>query len=186
MKKTRIIFLKGKKTILRPLDKEKDLDQLLVWINNPDIRNLVFTFLPFTKKQEEEWIDKQASDQVALAIETKNGKFIGTMNLSKIDYLHGTVTTGSMIGEKRYWGKGYGTDAKMILLNYAFNALNLRKIHSDTFAFNKRSISYSKKCGYKIEGILKDELFINGKYVDVVCLAVFKKDWLNIWQKYNS
>jgi len=182
----RVVFLEGKKVILRPLDKEKDLGVVIKWVNDPDLRQFVSFFLPSTKKQEEEWFDKKREDEIVLAIETKEGEFIGTIGLHKIDNRHRTATTGTLIGEKSFWGKGYGTDAKMILLNYAFNTLNLRKIKSQAYVTNQRSVNYSKKCGYKVEGTLKKDLFINGDYVDVVCLAVFRKSFKRVWRNYQQ
>jgi RimJ/RimL family protein N-acetyltransferase len=182
----RVVFLEGKKVILRPLDKEKDLGVVLKWANDPELRQFVSFFLPSTKKQEEEWFDKKREDEIVLAIETKEGEFIGSIGLHKINYRHRTAITGTLIGEKSFWGKGYGTDAKMILLNYAFNTLNLRKIKSQAYATNQRSVNYSKKCGYKVEGILKKDLFVNGDYVDVVCLAVFRKSFKRVWRNYQQ
>ena len=184
--KHKVVFLEGKKVILRPLDKEKDLGVVLKWVNDPELRQFVSFFLPLTKKQQEEWFDKRREDEIVLAIETKQGEFIGTIGLHRIDNRHRTATTGTLIGEKSFWSKGYGTDAKMILLNYAFNTLNLRKIKSRAFATNSRSVNYSKKCGYEVEGILKNEYFINGKYVDEICLAVFRKNFKKIWQNYQQ
>jgi RimJ/RimL family protein N-acetyltransferase len=183
---SRVVFLEGKKVILRPLDKEKDLGVVLKWVNDPELRQFVSFFLPSTKKQEEEWFDKKREDEIVLAIETKEGEFIGSIGLHKINYRHRTATTGTLIGEKSFWGKGYGTDAKMILLNYAFNTLNLRKIKSQAYATNQRSVNYSKKCGYKVEGTLKKDLFVNGDYVDVVCLAVFRRSFKRVWRNYQQ
>jgi RimJ/RimL family protein N-acetyltransferase len=89
-----------------------------------------------------------------------------------------------MIGEKEYWGKGYGTEAKMLLLDYAFNVLNLRKITSGVIAFNERSYNYSMRCGYKREGILKSHIYRDGKYWDVYQLAVFKGRFNNVHKKW--
>jgi RimJ/RimL family protein N-acetyltransferase len=185
-KEERIIFLEGKKVILRPLNKRTDLEKTVKWINDPDVRQFVSNFLPVAEQEEEKWFDNRRDNDIVLIIETKDGKSIGTMGLHKIDYRNGLAITGALIGEKDYWGKGYGTDAKMILLNYAFNVLNLRKIKSGALAFNGRSINYNKKCGYKEEGVLKKEIFVNGEYVDMVQLAVFKKDFLPLWKKYQN
>ena len=184
----RLIFLEGKKVILRPYDKERDLVNCQRWINDPELRRFLQNTSPITLKKEEEILDELTSNlgNVFLIIETKDGVPIGVMSVIKIDWIHRTAGTGAMIGEKEYWGKGLGTDAKMILLNYLFNTLNLRKINSTAFAFNKRSVAYNQKCGYKIEGIKKSEWFRDGKYVDEVMLAVFKKDWLPIWRRYKK
>ncbi|MFZ5559487.1 MAG: GNAT family N-acetyltransferase [Patescibacteria group bacterium] len=182
----RIIFLEGKKVILRPVNKETDLQKSLKWINDPGIRQFISVFLPTNKKQEEEWFDREEKNNVRLAIETKEGKYIGNISLAGIDYRHGIAEVGIFIGEKQYWNRGYGTDATMILLEYAFNVLNLRKIKWRAFAFNGRSIDCSKKCGYKVEAVLKKEWFKDGKYVDMVCLAIFKKDFLKTWRDYQN
>lgn len=185
-KEKRIIFLEGKKVILRPLDKEKDLEKCLRWINDPEVRQFISAFLPRNKKQEEEWFDRDDKDGVRLAIETKKGGFIGTISIGGIDYRHGIGEVGIIIGEKDYWNRSYGTNAAMILINYAFNVLNLRKVKWRALEFNKRSINCAKKCGHKLEGVLKKEIFANGKYVDMVCLAVFKEDFLPLWKKYQN
>lgn len=186
MQKEKIIFLKGKKVNLRPLKKHTDLNKCLRWINDPEVRCFLSSYLPVSEQKEIEWFDEKDENKIRLAIETKKGKFIGNIVLERINYRNRTATTGIIIGEKEYWGKGYGTDAKMTLLNYAFNVLNLRKIYSQVLAFNKRSINYSKKCGYTTEGTFKKDCFVNGKYVDIICLAVFKQDWLKTWEEYKK
>lgn len=186
--RNRVVFLKGRKVILRPLNKETDLENCQRWINDPEIRKYLKRFLPTSKQVEAEWFDNLSKDKdsVVLAIETLDGKFIGTMGLHKINWKDRTTVTGALIGEKAYWGKGYGTNAKMILLDYAFNQLGLRKVCSSVLAFNKRSLQYNLHCGYKIEGIRKKQIFRNGSYWDEILFAVFKEDWLPIWEKYKK
>lgn len=184
----RLIFLEGRKVILRPYDKERDLVNCQRWINDPEVRQFVQNVFPYTLKGEESALDKITSNPngVFLIIETKEGIPIGVMSIGGINWIHGTATSGAVIGEKEYWGKGYGTDAKMTFLDYLFNTLNLRKINSTALAFNKRSVAYNQKCGYIIEGVRKKEWFRKGRYVDEVMLAVFKKDWLPIWRRYKK
>ena len=74
----------------------------------------------------------------------------------------------------------------MFLLNYTFNELGLHKICSSAWGFNDRSVMYNKKCGYKVEGKKKKQVFHNGKYWDEILLAVFKKDWEPVWKKYQK
>jgi len=183
-----VIFLSGKKVNLCPYDREKDLVNCQRWINNPEIRVYIENVFPITLQQEEEAIQRLSSDPktVFLIIETKRGIPIGVMGLHKIDWISRTALTGAFIGEKELQGVGYGTDAKMTLLNYAFNALNLRKINSGAIAFNRRSVAYNLKCGYHIEGRKKRQVFRSGKYWDLILLAVFKKDFLKAWKEYQK
>jgi RimJ/RimL family protein N-acetyltransferase len=111
------------------------------------------------------------------------------MSIFRINWIDRTATTGAMIGNKKYWNNGYGTEAKMLLLKYAFETLGLRKIHSLAFAYNERSVNYSLKCGYKIIGRQKDEKFKFGKYHDVIMLEVFQDQWraaYDIWSKTQN
>jgi len=183
----RVFFLKGKKVVLRPICKETDLDSIYRWINDPEVNKYVEGYLPMTKEAEAEWIDRMSKNEdIILAMETLEGRHIGSMGMHNIKWKDRTATTGAMIGEKDCWGKGYGTDAKMIFLNYAFNTLNLRKISSSVFSFNKRSIAYSLKCGYEVEGVLKRQKFVNGRYYDEVLLGVFKEGWRSLWREYKK
>ncbi|MES2623288.1 MAG: GNAT family protein [Patescibacteria group bacterium] len=184
---THVVFLKGKKTTLRPLEK-KDIPLLTKWINDPEVTKYLCAYLPMSIKDEEDWFEnlsKRKQIDIVLGIEV-DGKLIGTMGVHGISWKDRAATTGAMIGEKEYWGQGYGTDAKMQLLNYAFNTLNLHRIASSVIEFNKRSLNYSLHCGYKKEGVRKKRFFINGKYHDEIILAVFKKDWLPYWRKYQK
>jgi RimJ/RimL family protein N-acetyltransferase len=184
----KLVFLKGKKVILRPLRKATDFELCLRWINDPEINQYLVVYMPVTEKKEEEWFENLASNpnEIVLGIETPEGRLIGTMGLHNINGKNRTAFTGALIGEKECWGKGYGTDAKMTLLHYAFNTLNLRKINSSVYAFNQRSLKYNLKCGYKIEGVRKKQIFRNGKYHDEILIAVFKDDWLPLWKKYQK
>lgn len=180
-------FSRGKKVILRPLLRA-DLPKLIRWINDPDIRQYVLAFWPAMEKNEEEWLDRLAgskSDAVFI-IAQLDGTAIGVIGLHKICWHDRTATTGSFIGEKQYWSKGYGSEAKMLLLHYAFHTLNLRKICSSVIAYNKRSYGCLRKCGYVDEGRKKQQHFKRGRYWDEIFLAVFRKDWEPLWRKFQK
>jgi RimJ/RimL family protein N-acetyltransferase len=185
--KPQLVFLAGKKVNLRPFRKE-DVPLVTRWINDPKVREFLATVLPHTEKQEEDWYEKLGSDDhhIVLCIETKDGQPIGIMGIHKINWVHRTCETGALIGEKEYWGKGFGTDAKMHLLEYIFHTLNLKRVGSNVFAFNKRSLNYSLRCGYKIEGRKRKHLFRKGKYWDVIELGLLRKDWEPIWKQFNK
>lgn len=183
-----VVFLKGKKVSLRPVEKT-DLPQIVRWINDPEVRLFLESWLPQSSADEEKWIEslgKRKDTNIVLAIETVQGKHIGLMGLHNIKWRDRVADTGAMIGEKEFWGKGYGSEAKILLLEYAFNTLNLRKICSAAYAFNARSINYSLKCGYKEEGRQRGHIFRAGEYHDKVLLAIFQEDFLPVWEKYQK
>lgn len=180
-------MLRGKKVILRPVDIEKDLDRCWRWINDFEIMQFLGKpYRPITREKERELlrslIEKESS--VVFAIDTFEGVHIGLTSLHNISYFDGTAVTGTLIGDKRYWGGGYGTDAKMMLLWYAFKVLNLRRINSQVLSSNLRSIRCQLKCGYEVEGIKRKEVYKNGRYNDLVMCAVFRYGWFKRWHAY--
>ena len=182
----KVAFLLGPRSIvMRPVE-ESDIPYLYKWINDPKVRQYLNAYMPMTMTDEQSWYESLTSRKpkdIILMIEV-DGTPIGNMGIHGINMQNGTATTGAIIGEKEYWGKGYGSDAKMILLDYAFNTLNLRKIYSTVIAFNERSLKYSLKCGYKEEGRRKLHHYKKGQYWDDIQLAVFKEDWLPLWEKF--
>lgn len=183
-----VVFLKGQNVNLRPLQKE-DIPAITRWINDPEVRDFIKANWPMTLADEENWfadLSKKKPNDLVLAIVTSEGKHIGHMGLHRIDWRGRVATTGAVIGEKECWGKGFGTEAKTLLLHHAFRSMNLRKICSSVIAYNKRSLHYSLKCGYKVEGSLKAHVFRRGRYWDLTQLAVFWPDFRPVWQKYKA
>ncbi|MFA6158027.1 MAG: GNAT family protein [Candidatus Paceibacterota bacterium] len=182
----RVVFLRGNMVNLRPLE-ESDLERCTRWINDPEVSRYLSGLWPLTMQAERKWLESHSTgskSDVVLAIETKDGVHIGNIGFHNIKWTDGVAVSGAMIGDKRYWDKGYGTDAKMQLVNWAFSNLGLRKLCSQVIAFNARSLAYSKKCGYKVEGVLAKHVLRDGGYPDVVNLALFKEDWPPIWKAY--
>lgn len=183
-----LVFRVGRKVNLRPPLK-KDLPLLLRWINDPEVNQYLTANVPMLEKDEEKWLERmseQKQTDVVFILTTKSGRAIGVMAIHKINWVDRTATTGALIGEKAYWSKGYGSEAKMLLLDYAFNRLGLRKICSNVLAFNGRSKRYSEKCGYKEEGRRKAQFFRDGVFHDEIWLAVFQDSWLPLWKKYQK
>ena len=60
------------------------------------------------------------------------------------------------------------------LITFIFNNMSINKIRLSTFSFNERAIKYYKKCGFVVEGVLKNEIFKDGKYYDEIIMSIFK------------
>ena len=183
-----VVFRQGKLVRLRPPE-ERDLPLFVRWINDPEVSRFLASNTPYSMIAERAWVDGLSTkrDDFVLVIETLDGDVpIGTIGLHGVSLLHGTATTGTLIGEKEYWGKGYGTEAKMLLLQFAFHTLNLRRISSLVISYNKRSLAYAKKCGYVYEGRRKKFIFRDGKYWDDVQLVVWREAWEPLWKEYKK
>jgi RimJ/RimL family protein N-acetyltransferase len=87
---------------------------------------------------------------------------------------------GIGLGDKTCWGKGYGTDAMSLLLRYAFTELNLHRMTLTVYEFNERAIRMYQRCGFKIEGIVRDCLYRNGRRWDLVSMGILRDEWLEL------
>jgi RimJ/RimL family protein N-acetyltransferase len=182
------VFLKGNRLYLRPVRRE-DLPLLLKWTNDPDLRGMYLRrHFPVDEIEAGEWVAQlhKRTDSVSFIICLNDGRAIGIIGVHSIDWKNRLGETETVIGEKEFWSHGYATEAKMIILHYAFDTLNLRKMHGAIYGFNKGSQAYNKKCGYQVEGVQRQHVFRNGEYHDRILVAVFREDWLPIWQKFQE
>lgn len=175
----RAIFRRGRKVNLRPLNKQTDLASCLRWLNDPDLTDMLGTYLPITEPQESAWLDKKLNNEnnISLAIETTGGRFIGIISLNRINWKDRCATTGSFIGDKALWGRGYGSEAKMMLLNFAFNTLGLNRIESEVIEYNTRSQRCLEKCGYRFEGCRRKCVFKNGLFWNLLTYGILRDEW---------
>lgn len=160
--------------------KEEDIEKAVEFINDEEVKKLMDSTIPFpmTKWQEEDWVRSRKANTdftYDFAIEDlKTGKYIGGCSINECDVKNRTCVVGIMIGDKEYWGKGYGSDALKILIKFIFEEVNMNKIKLNVFAFNNRAIACYKKVGFKEEGILRKEIYRSGKYYDEIIMAMFK------------
>ena len=181
-------FITGKKVVLRTLTRD-DLPTLTEWINDPEITQHLNAYRPMMLEFEEQWYEKLngSTDNFVLALEAKDEqKLIGTMGIHQVDHRNQRASTGALIGDKSCHGKGYGTDAKMHLLHWAFRELNLRKITSTVLATNPRSKRYLEKTGYREVGVRRENHLLHGRFVDEIMMEVFRDDFMEIWEQYSK
>lgn len=173
----RIVFLSGRKIVLRPIS-EKDISEMLKWINNPDVTQYMTVYMPVYEDEEKRWIEdlsKRKQEDLVLAIETTRGTHVGNIGIHKMNWKDRTAEIGIVIGDKDYWDRGLGSEAISLIIKYSFNVLNLRKLSLSVLGNNPRAINCYKKCGFIVEGCRKNQIFKNGGYVDEIMMAVFKK-----------
>ncbi|OEF98811.1 GNAT family N-acetyltransferase [Vulcanibacillus modesticaldus] len=168
---------------LREYSKD-DVKQAQIYINDPEVKRLLHPGIPYlyTFEDEQKWFDSLSAtkDTYSFAIETlKDNKYIGGCGVNKIDWKNSVTEVGIFIGDKDYWGKGYGTDAMKILIKFIFEQMNINKIKLHVFSFNLRAIKSYEKCGFKKEGILRQEVYRDGKYFDDVVMGILKEEYFN-------
>lgn len=166
---------------LRAIELE-DLELIREMINDPVIENMTGGGgLPVSKYQQEEWFKslKDRKNEVRLIIDTEEYGAVGTMMLTDIDYQNSTAQLHSKIAtSKNMRGKGYGTKATAALVKYAFEQMNLHCIYSYIIEYNAASQRVKEKCGFKKDGILRNRIYKNGEYHNIVAWSITKEDFL--------
>ena len=109
-------------------------------------------------------------------------KVIGFIELDGFDWSAGTGWVGIGIGDTDFRGKGYGTDAMRILVEYAFTELNLHRVNLDVFDFNKRAIRSYEKAGFIYEGTERARIFKDDQRWDVIHMGILQSDWIKMQQ----
>ena len=169
-------MLIGKLVRLRRFEKE-DLERVLGWINDREVTRFLAARYPFSRAQEEDWIDRVSkqppSEGLVLAIELlADSRHIGSIGLHDPRWEDRHASLGIMIGEKDCWGRGYGTDAILTLLRFAFDEMNLHRVTLDVLTDNDRAIASYRKCGFVSEGTLRQAYYQEGRYRDLLTMGV--------------
>lgn len=169
----------GKRIRLRAIERS-DIPAFVHWFNDPEIRKYLRMYMPFSQAQEERWFEAHLQDQSSLifGIETLDGKLIGNIGLHDITWKDRHAYLGIVIGEKDYWGQGYGADAITTLLNFAFTQMNLHRVFLTVYDYNQRAIRCYEKCGFKHEGCMRQAHFYDGKYYNELVMGVLRDEFL--------
>ncbi len=172
--------LEGERIILREYRRE-DFSHMRKWVNNYEITQwLSNVFLyPHSEIDTENFINAMMAGKMKgfIIAHKDTEEYIGQLDLINIDWVNRVGTIGIVIGTKENLGKGYGTEAIKLLQKFSFNKLNLNKLELDVRSFNKRAIRSYEKSGFKVEGIIRENYFEDGKYSDTIKMGILKREW---------
>ncbi|MCM8811717.1 MAG: GNAT family N-acetyltransferase [Candidatus Omnitrophica bacterium] len=174
-------FLVGKRIYLRPMEMT-DLDgPYFDWLNDYEVTRFLETgSFPTTTATLRHYLKNIAKhpNNVMLAImEKRTNRHVGNVKLGNIHPLHRNADIGIMVGDKRVWGKGYGSEAMELMLEYGFKRLNLHKITLGVYADHEGAVKAYKKLGFTVEGVLKEHLFRDGGFRDKTVMGILKSDY---------
>jgi len=113
-------------------------------------------------------------------IDKETNQAIGRIGLFNINMVDRNAMVGIVIGEKVSWGKGIGKDSMSLILDYAFNLLNLDNVMLGTFEFNRRSIACYKKVGFKEIGRRRQARIIARKKYDVIWMDILAEEFQSV------
>lgn len=172
---------------LRALEPE-DYKTSIKWRNDDEIWNMVGGPKYFVSEAyEKKWVEDAIADStnISLAICLKeNDEYIGNAYINDIDWINRSAHAPSMIGEKRYWSSGLATEARLLLLHFAFYERGFNRIWAHILEDNIGSKRMCEKCGYKEEGILRKSVYKNGIFKNQIVMSVLREEFDNIIKTY--
>jgi len=172
-------FLIGKRVYLRALEKE-DLICIRKWSNDPEIRRLTGEVTSMSQVDADKFLERAYSDNTRkwfVIVIKENDRVIGEAGLLRMFHAWRTTDIIIIIGEKDAWGKGYGTEAILLLIDYAFRRLNFHRVAIGVVGFNEKAIRFWEKIGFKKEGIQRDGYSYNHKYYDFVMMSILEDEF---------
>lgn len=138
----------------------------------------------FSVKATQTWLEKElgkdAPGTLFFAIRSREDeRLIGMTDLEIVSFTSGDAFVGIGLGEREYWGKGYGTDAMQVILRYAFTELNLHRVTLTVFEYNPRAVRSYEKAGFTREGCIRQALNRDGRRWDIYFMGILKAEWMD-------
>lgn len=151
------------------------------WMNDFNVTDYIGAsdgIITFTSEKDYlENVAKESDNRRYDIVDLKTNKLIGTVSLERFKWTSRNATLGIFIGEEEYRGNGYGAEAIKLILEYGFKYLNLHSIKLDLAGFNERAHKCYLKCGFKDTGRSRDEIFVNGRYYDILHMDILSSEF---------
>jgi RimJ/RimL family protein N-acetyltransferase len=139
----------------------------------------------FSEKKIKEWMEKNMEDganpeRYSFSVRTlAEDKYIGFLSLW-IDLIHSEAWVGLGIGEREFWGKGYGSDMMKLCQQYVFTELGMERLSLGVHEYNPRAIRSYEKCGFRLEGRTRKDVLREGRHTDSIWMGILRAEWLQM------
>ena len=169
----------GENFYLSPITSD-DAEIFAKWMNDFGVTDYIGRSSTLvTVSAEQAWINSilEGKNYLFSIIKNEDDMLIGNIELQNVNHADRRATLGILIGEANERNKGYGTEAINLLLDFAFNYLNLNSIDLTLIAVNDRAKRCYEKVGFKEFGRQREAKFVNGKYYDVIHMDILAKEF---------
>jgi len=172
-------FRTGQRICFRPAEIERS-PIYQAWINDPENHQFLARFRPLNGLEERQWLEKahERKEHHLFEIALREGERpIGLCSLGLGEQPHRSGELGISIGEREFQGKGFGSEAIGLLLDYGFLTLGLHRIQLFVYENNPRAIRCYEKCGFRREGAIRDHTFLGGQYYDSIVMSITEDEF---------
>lgn len=172
-------FLIGPTVYLRPLERA-DAPLIAGYLNSPPVRRTLALYRPLGVAQEAAFLDALAGNEkdVVLGVVLRDGdRLVGSVGLHRLEFRSRQAELGLVIGDPSQWGKGLGTEATRLMLDYGFGTLNLNRVWLQVFGHHASAQRVYEKAGFRREGVQREQYFVEGRYVDGILMGMLRPEW---------
>jgi len=171
-------LIRGEKVVLRAIE-ASDVEKLWNWQQDEEVMRLRDYPSPprsYAEVEREYTGTESETDRIRLGIMTTEGILIGEISLANMERRVGDAELTIFIGDKAFWGRGYGSDAVRAMCKYAFEQMNLHRVTLFVHAENFRAIKAYEKCGFIEEGRAREAEYMDGRYSDIVSMGLLRDE----------
>ncbi|MCA1063811.1 GNAT family protein [Rossellomorea sp. AcN35-11] len=172
-------MIKGTSLYLRPL-KDEDLEGIYQSCQNEEFRYMTGTRQSFTRSDIMEAYKQFREDPTRydFAICTiVNDEVIGDLSILDIDEVNKKAGFRIALHSHNLINKGYGTEATKLAQRFTFEELNLNRLELEVYSHNIRGVKAYEKAGFKVEGVLRQSLYMNHTYSDEILMGMIREDY---------
>ncbi len=162
------------------LTEEEHLEKRVAYINDPEIQRTLNIDYPTSLSKTKKWLDSTLMDRSRVdfsILDREIGEMIGFCGLINIQRPVMKAEVYIVIGNKDYWGEGYGREANKMLHNYGFIELGLNRIYGYMFTFNEKIRKNSEALGKKLEAHFRESIYSHGELKDQYMVAILRSEW---------
>jgi RimJ/RimL family protein N-acetyltransferase len=170
-------MMRGERIWLRPMETSDVLESP---IDDLDLGHYSGFRRPFSRAERERFAKHLVSseaEQNFVICELGEERGFGGIGLRDLDRLNGSAEVTVFIYDPAKWGKGYGTDAMLVLLDFAFGELRLERIWLRVFDYNERAVRSYEKAGFVKEALLRHDRWHRGTYGNTHLMAILRSEW---------
>ena len=172
--------LTGERIVLREY-RQEDLSALRAWVNDSETTKYLAGAYrrPQTWEQTEEWLSRRlngdAGGEGFVIADRETGKYLGQIDLMMIDPIARKAEMAIVL-MKSAQKKGYALESIRLILSYAFHTMNLNRVWLKCAEKNEAAVKCYRKAGFKTEGVLRNDLYIDGEYTNALIMGILKND----------
>lgn len=146
---------------------------------DPEVSRLTGSTVPISEEMARRWVATRAEhhDRADWAIvRQQDGAVLGEAVLNELDPHNASVNFRILLVRPGEFGRGYGTEATRLVLDYGLDVAGLHRIGLEVYDFNPRAQRVYEKCGFVVEGRCRDALCWDGEWHDAIVMAILATD----------